>query len=145
MANGGQWDPISLPKRPGLYINFVERALAQIVGGPRGVVAVPVFEYTGGTIEAGKFMTIEGEQAANEAVGKANAKAITMALAGGAAEVLIYAVPTPFTDDYTSIRAAFEARPFNVFVYPNEITADEQEAAVAWTARNRKDGKHFTF
>lgn len=25
MANGGQWDKDSLPIRPGMYVNFVER------------------------------------------------------------------------------------------------------------------------
>lgn len=25
MTNGGQWDKNSLPKRPGVYVNFVER------------------------------------------------------------------------------------------------------------------------
>ncbi|PIC81030.1 phage tail sheath protein [Sporosarcina sp. P18a] len=149
MANGGQWDPISLPKRPGLYINFVERALAQIVGGPRGVVGMPIFEYTGGEIESGEFMTVEGEKAAILAVVKENASPAIRALARGAAEVLLYAVPAPQIPesdyDYAGIREAFEARPFNVFVYPGAVTSTEQESTRDWTARNRKDGKHFTY
>lgn len=139
----GTWDPISLPIRPGLYINFVEQALAQIAGGPRGVVAMPIFEYSGGEIEPGQFYTVTTEVEANEQVGANNAAPIIRALSGGAAEVLIYAVPDGDPIDYAAMRNAFEARPFNVFVYPNAVDAGEQDAALAWTQRNREEGKHF--
>ncbi|WP_060210504.1 phage tail sheath subtilisin-like domain-containing protein [Sporosarcina koreensis] len=148
MANGGQWDQTSLPIRPGLYLNFVEQALAQITGGPRGVVGLPIFKYDGGVIEAGKFYTVVNEKEAHEQVGAANAAPITRVLAGGAAEVLIYAVPpaqVPETSEYdfVALRDAYEARQFNVFVYPGAVDAAEQDSTVAWTARNRKEGKHF--
>ncbi|MET3658526.1 phage tail sheath subtilisin-like domain-containing protein [Sporosarcina psychrophila] len=142
MATGGQWDPISLPIRPGLYLNFVERALAQIAGGPRGVVGLPIFDYSGGELTAGSFYVVATEKEANEQVGKANAAPILRVLSGGAAEVLIYAVPEEV--DYAAMRDAFEARPFNVFVYPGEVDSVEQDATVAWVARNRKEGKHFS-
>lgn len=142
MATGGQWDPISLPIRPGLYLNFVERALAQIAGGPRGVVGLPIFDYTGGALTSGNFYVVATEKEANEQVGAANSAPILRALSGGAAEVLVYAVPEVV--DYAAVRDAFEARPFNVFVYPGEVEAGEQDATVAWVARNREEGKHFT-
>lgn len=148
MANGGQWDPISLPKRPGFYLNFVERALAQVVGGPRGVVGIPVFEYTGGEIEEGKFVTVESEKEAITAVGEDNAKQVIAALARGAAQVLIYAVPAKVAEadfDYAGIRDAFEARQFNVFVFPGAVSSSELDSTKDWVARNRKEGKHFTF
>lgn len=147
MANGGQWDPISLPIRPGLYINFVEQALAAIAGGPRGVVGLPVFEYTGGSIAEGEFYTVTTENEANEQVGAANAAPILRALSGGAAEVLIYAVAPKVLEadyDFAAVRDAFEARPFNVFVYPEAVSSTEQDASLAWVQRNRKEGKHFT-
>jgi len=146
MANGGQWDPISLPIRPGLYINFVEQALAQIAGGPRGVVAIPIFTF-GSKATAGEFYTFENEKQATDILGTANAKAVLRILQGGAAEVLAYAVPTnaDAVAQYADLRDAFEARPFNVFVYPGEVEASEQDATVAWVKRNRAEGKHFTF
>jgi len=149
MANGGQWDPISLPIRPGLYLNFIEKALAQIAGGPRGVVGIPIFNYTGGELTAGNFYIVETEKEAGEQVGADNASPILRVLSGGAAEVLIYAVPPAQIPeageyDYAALRDAFEARPFNVFVYPGEVEAGEQDATVTWVARNRKEGKHFT-
>lgn len=147
MANGGQWDPTSLPIRPGLYLNFVEAALAAIQGGPRGVVGIPVFEYTGGTAESGKFYTIEEEADAIALFGSNNAKQVLSILYGGAAEVLAYAVPTndDLTAQYVDIRDQFEARTFNVFVYPTAVTSSEQDATKAWTERNREEGKHFLF
>ena len=156
MANGGTWDPISLPIRPGLYLNFVEAALAAIAGGPRGVVGTPVYEYDGGTAESGKFYTIEDEDYAIELFGTNNAKQVLRILAGGAKEVLAYAVPDVATyngeDDaeklatqYIEMRDEFEARAFNVFVYPTEIAPLEVDATVAWTERNRKEGKHFMY
>lgn len=149
MANGGTWDPISLPIRPGLYLNFVEAALAAIAGGPRGVVGTPIYTYNG-TAEAGKFYTIEDEEQAVELFGTKNAKHILRILAGGAAEVLAYAVPELIIPEeeatqYIKLRDEFEARAFNVFVYPDAIAPLEVDATVAWTARNRKEGKHFMY
>ncbi|NYV67561.1 phage tail sheath subtilisin-like domain-containing protein [Bacillus sp. Gen3] len=143
MANGGSWDGTSLPIRPGLYINFVEAALAQITGGARGTVAMPLFEY--GSAPAGKFTTIENEKQATDLLGTQHNDAVLRVLQGGAKEVLVYTVPTN-TDaeqQYIDMRDAFEARPFNVFVYPGEVSATEQDATLAWCQRNRDEGKHF--
>lgn len=143
MATGGQWDPTSLPIRPGLYINFIEAALAQITGGARGVVAMPLFDY--GTAPAGKFTTIETEKQATDLLGTTNNDAVLRTLAGGAKEVLVYTVPTNADAEqmYIDMRDAFEARPFNVFVFPGEVSATEQDATLAWCKRNREEGKHF--
>lgn len=147
MANGGQWDPTALPKRPGLYINFQSAALANITSGARGIVGLPIFTYTGGTAESGKFYTIEGESDAIELVGSANATPIKRVLEGGAKEVLVYAVPTnaDATVQYADIRDQFEAQEFNVFVYPTVIDDAEQTATKSWVARNREEGKHFLY
>lgn len=143
MANGGSWDPISLPIRPGLYINFVEAALAAITGGPRGIVALPLFEY--GEAEPGKFFTFENEKQATDALGVAYNDAVLLALQGGAKEVLAYTVPTSEVaeEQYINMRDAFAARPFNVFVYPGEVSASEQDATLTWTKAHRAEGKHF--
>lgn len=143
-----QWDPTSLPVAPGLYINFVEAAIAQITGGARGVVGMPVFEYTGNAV-AGKFYVVDNEKDAVDFFGTAGAAPILRVLSGGAKEVLAYAV-APFVDpevdyDYVTIRDEYEARNFNVFVYPKDVPSTEQDAAKAWTTRNRDEGKHFLF
>ncbi len=145
---GGTWDPISLPVRPGLYINFVEAAAAQIKGGARGTVGLPLFNYSGA--EAGKFYTVEKEAEAIAWFGPESVGPIRLILQGGAKEVLVYTVPPEegggavTSATYTSIRDVFGSRPFNVFVYPEEIPADERKATQLWCKDNREDeGKHF--
>lgn len=141
---GGTWTGTEQKIRPGIYINFVEAAIAQITGGARGVVGMPIFNYAG-TAEAGKFYTIEDEKEAKEIFGSAGAEPILRVLSGGAKEVLAYAAPSAETPDYTTIRDEYEARDFNVFVYPEEVDPAEQDAARSWTIRNRNEGKHFLF
>ncbi|MBU5211072.1 phage tail sheath subtilisin-like domain-containing protein [Heyndrickxia oleronia] len=139
----GSWDPTSLPIRPGIYINFVEVALAQITGGARGIVGIPLFEY--GTAEAGKFYTFENEREATDVLGTQYNDVVIRALQGGAKEVLVYTVPTNADSEqqYIDMRDAFEARQFNVFVYADEVSATEQDNTLAWCKRNREEGKHF--
>ncbi|MGO4542693.1 phage tail sheath subtilisin-like domain-containing protein [Paenibacillus sp. 2TAB19] len=145
---GGTWDPISLPVRPGLYINFVEAAAAQIKGGARGVVALPLFEYEGTAI-AGQFYTVEKEIEAIQLFGADAVEPISLVLQGGAKEVLVYTVPAIAGDtvsaaEYAGIRDAFSTRQFNVFVYPELLSADERSAAQLWCKDSREDeGKHF--
>lgn len=144
MAISGQWGTNPLPKRPGLYINFVERANFQVMGGARGIVGMPIFEYEGGSIEEGKFATITSKEEAVKAVGLVNAKQVLAVLSRGAAEVLVYAVPK-ITEEYTALRDEFEARRFSVFVYPGAVSSLEQEATKNWVKRNREEGKHFGY
>lgn len=145
-----QWDPTALPIRPGLYTNFVQAAIAQITGGARGVVAIPLKKHAGQAV-AKKFYTIEREGDAILLFGQANIQSVVLALAGGAKEVLVYTMPeidgTTVTEEiaYTEAREAFEARPFNVFVYDGEISATQQDATVVWRKRNETEKKHFFF
>ena len=140
-----QWDPTSLPIRPGLYVNFKEAAIAQITGGARGTVAIPLKTYDG-TAVAKSFYTVENESDAVELFGIDNIQSVKLALQGGAKEVLVYTMPSsPLAEDYIAMRDAFEARPFNAFVFDNEHDATEQDNTLTWVARNRTEKKHFMF
>ncbi|WP_239613939.1 phage tail sheath subtilisin-like domain-containing protein [Cohnella mopanensis] len=140
---GGSWDGTSLPIQPGLYINFVQAAAAQIRGGARGTVAIPLLTYAN-TATAKTFYTVETEKQAVDLFGAANIQSILFALQGGAKEVLVYTMPdTPATKDYTDMRDAFDARPFNVFVFDGEFSAVQQAATKTWVVANRNAGKHF--
>lgn len=140
-----QWDTTAEPIRPGLYINFVKAAVAQIGGGARGIVAIPLSNYNGDA-EVGKFYTIENEQEAVELFGIDNIQSIKFALQGGAKEVLVYTAPSEIlAEDYIAIRDAFEARQFNVFVYDGEVLEEEQANTLTWLERCRKEKKHFFF
>ncbi len=146
-----QWDPSNLPVRPGLYINFVEAASAQITGGARGIVAIPLKAYAGGTAEAKKFYTVTNETDAAALFGADNIQSIKLALAGGAQEVLVYTLPeidgTTVTEEaaYSEARENFEAYPFNVFVYDGEVSATQQTEAVTWLQSNLAERKLFMF
>lgn len=140
-----QWDPTALPIRPGLYINFREAAIAQITGGARGTVAIPLKTYSG-QATAKTFYTIEKEGEALLLFGQDNIQSIKFALQGGAKEVLVYTMPTsPSPADYVEMRESFEARPFNVFVFDAEHDETEQDNTLTWVQRNREEKKHFTF
>lgn len=140
---GGSWDPTALPTRPGLYMNFVRAATAQISGGARGVVAIPLLAYAN-TASEKTFYSVESEADAVALFGAANVKSILLALQGGAKEVLVYTMPaTPDTDDYVAMRDGFDARLFNVFVFDGEYSVSEQAATKSWVAANRDEGKHF--
>lgn len=142
--SGGSWSPSALPIRPGLYTNFVTAAIAQINGGARGTVAIPLKSFTGGTASAKTFYTVTTESAAAALFGAANIQSIKLALQGGAKEVLVYTMPaSPTTQDYADMRVALDARLFNVFVFDGEVVAAEQDAVKTWVAANRTDGKHF--
>lgn len=144
---GGSWDPTSSQIRAGLYINFVNAALAQIQGGSRGVVALPLNVYTGGTATAKQFFTVEGEKQASELFGVANIAPLKRIFSGGAKEVLVYTMPvfnaTTTVQDHVDMRNGFSARHFNVFVYDGEVTAVEQDNALTWMKANKSEGKHF--
>ena len=140
---GGSWDSSSLPIRPGLYANFVESAVAQISGGDRGTVAIPLKTYSG-TAVAKNFYTVTNEADAGTLFGSANIQPVKFALQAGAKEVLVYTLPpSPVTQDFADMRAAFDTRPFNVFSYVDEVTATEQDSALAWVQGNKNEGKHF--
>jgi len=139
-----QWDPTNLPIRPGLYVNFEEAAIAQINGGDRGIVAMPLFTYTGGSATAKQFYTVENEADAVTLFGSANVQPIKFALQAGAAEVLVYTMPaTPADADFVTMRNAFEARPFNVFVYPKGAADAQEDSTLTWCKTNAGEGKHF--
>lgn len=140
---GAQWDPTALPTLPGIYINFKEAAAALITGGARGTVAIPLLKYT--TKAAAKtFYTVSTEKEASDQFGLSNIKSILLALQGGAKDVLVYTMPsTPTEQDYVDMRAAFDTRPFNVFVFDSEYNVDQQAATKTWVQKNREEGKHF--
>ncbi|WP_028553149.1 phage tail sheath subtilisin-like domain-containing protein [Paenibacillus sp. UNC451MF] len=141
---GGSWDITSLPVRPGLYINFKEAATAQISGGARGIVAIPLTSFKEGTAVAKTFYTVSNETEALKLFGTDHIQSIRFALQGGAKYILVYTLPDSATAaDYAEMRTAFDTRPFNVFVFDGEYSSEEQAALKAWVAANRDEGKHF--
>jgi hypothetical protein len=145
----GNWDVNNPPKTPGLYINFVETAKEKIVGGTRGIVAIPLKTFSG-TAVADKVYEIDNENAAIELFGADNTQSIKFALQGGASKVLVYTLATidatngpTEAEVYNKARAAFDARPFDVFVFDGEMIPQHDETLV-WVKAQREIGKHFS-
>ena len=145
---GGTWTAGTKEIIPGIYTNVVDAATAAITGGQRGVVAIPIFEHAG-TAEDGKFYVISDINEAKPLFGSANVGAIELALSGGSKNVLAYAVPAkePEGDyDYDAILSEFTTQQFNVFVYPAEQAATEEDKTKAWVVSCRnEEGKQFTY
>lgn len=139
----GTWDGIEQKVLPGIYYKLDEAAAA-ITGGERGVVAIPVFKFTG-SAKDNTFYTVESEKEAVDLFGADGAKPVVAVLAGGSMNALVYTAKTldSAEPDYVTVRDVYEARDFNMFVYPSEVKAAEQDAFVAWLKRNREEGKHF--
>lgn len=137
-----QWDPSALPTRPGLYVNFKDAALAQIAGGARGTVAMPLHGHTGTAVD-GNFYEVENLNQANELFGAGNVDSISLAFQGGANKVLVYAVPD--VADYDEMREAFEAYQFNVFVWDAQAPAGEDALTQTWLEQNVEDKKLFLY
>lgn len=140
-----QWDPTALPVRPGLYINFKNAAIAQITGGERGIVGMPLHTYSG-TAVVDKFYTIEDEAQALELFGLDNIDPIKLVLQGGAKQVLVYTVPsTPTAATYITMREQFEARDFNIFVWDIEPPETEDANIKTWIEQNIEEKKLFMY
>lgn len=137
--------------RPGLYLTFIEKAVEQISGGARGIVALPLKTYEKVNAKERTFYTVKTEADAIDKFGEANIASIRRALLGGASEVLVYTLPTidgiELTEAaaYDTAREQFETHPFHVFVLDGEVSAAEQDATKAWLQEKRDEGKHFFF
>lgn len=140
-----QWDPTALPVRPGLYTNFKNAAIAQITGGERGIVAMPLHTFSGIAV-ADSFYTVEDEAQALELFGLANIGPVKLVLQGGAKQVLVYTVPsTPTSATYITMREKFEAYDFNIFVWDIEPPTDEDANIKTWVEQNIEEKKLFMY
>lgn len=148
----GIWNNTSSNTLPGLYIRFVDAAKKNVQQLDRtGTIAIPVVNYAGGTAVAEKFYEVKDVATAETLFGAANVQAIKLALNHGAEKVLAYTVPaigtapapTTEKEQYDLVRAAFDTRPFDGFVYDVEVSASEQDECIKWIDKSRSEGKHF--
>lgn len=140
-----QWDPTALPVRPGLYTNFKNAAVAQIIGGERGIVAMPLHTFSG-TAVADTFYPVEDEDQALKLFGEENIVSIKLILQAGAKQVLVYTVPsTPTAATYITMREKFEAYDFNIFVWDIEAPDTENANTKTWIEQNIQEKKLFMY
>ena len=143
-GGGGTWEATSLPIRPGLYINFVDKAIESIRGGARGVVSMILTDYNG---EAGdeKVYTVESVTEAQDLFGEDNINPIRLALSGGAQKVIVFTKDTEGAEamNLDDVLDELETYVFNVFVYPGLTEESDKTTIKDWVADKREEGKHF--
>lgn len=143
---GGSWTPFTSKTSPGIFINFQNKATAQIQGGAQGIVGFPIKAFAGGTASVKTFYEVTTEAQASALFGSSNIANFKRILQGGASKVVVYTLPvSPTAQDYTDMRAAFDGRYFNVFCYDGPIASGEQTNTKTWVNANRNLGKHFSY
>jgi len=135
--------------RPGLYVRFIEKAIAAIGVGARAKVATVKTTFTGGTAQSGTVYRVTNMEQANALFGEANTKDIQYILVGGASEVVVAAksptapAVTVTTGEYTTALQSLETYEFHIFV-PEPGSADSFAATIdTWLKTSKTEGKSF--
>ena len=141
---GGTFPASTEGQRPGLYVRFVEQALASIGVGARSKVAILKSSISGGTATVDKVYRITGTDQAKTLFGASNIKDITNIFLGGASEVVVATISA--LADSAALTAAFnklETYEFHVFVTPQGASTLIENSAFSWMKDCRLNGKNF--
>lgn len=144
VKNGGSFTKTP-GDRPGLYVRFVEKALAAASVGARGKVAIVKTKFSGEAVQD-KVYRITDMEEAYRLFGEANAADINYILLGGATEVVVSTV-TPAAgaltaEEYAKALKALDTYEFHIYV--GEPGNSSQNAAVlTWLKTSKTEGKSF--
>jgi hypothetical protein len=142
VVNGGTF-PQDPGQRPGLYVRFIERAIATIGTGSRSKVGTLKATFDG-TAEAAKVYRVTSLGQATDLFGESNVTDITNIFKGGASEIVVYTLPDlADTVAYTAGLEVLETYEFHVFAVPVVATTVESEAIFAWAQTAQANGKNF--
>lgn len=129
-------------QRPGLYVRFIDRAIAAISSGARSKVATVKTVFTG-TAESGEVYRIRNMEQANELFGAANAKDIEMNFVGGASEVIVAVADASATKDVIDkALQRLETYEFHVFVVQPGVEV-MAASTFTWLKTCKENGKSF--
>jgi hypothetical protein len=133
--------------RPGLYVRFIEKAIAAIGVGARAKVAIVKTKFTGEAVQD-KVYKITNMEDAYKLFGEENVKDINYILLGGASEVVV-ATQSPATEgqplsaaEYTEALNLLETYEFHIFVAEPGL-AVENGAVATWLQTSKGEGKSF--
>jgi Phage tail sheath C-terminal domain/Phage tail sheath protein subtilisin-like domain len=142
VKTGGTFTTGQDGQRPGLYVRFIEKAIAAIGLGARSKVATIKKVYAGDA-EMNKVYRVTGMAQAIKLFGAENVKDIEYFFIGGASEVVVATSNT--TGDAAAVTETLnvlETYDFHVFcVQPGY--EDLEDAAFTWTVTARNNGKNF--
>lgn len=133
-------------QRPGLYVRFVEKAIAAISTGARSKVATVklAWDKSGGRAEDGKVYRITNMTEAEILFGANYVEDIRYMLIGGASEVVVSVIDVSAkTPDYTGALQRLETYEFHVFVLPPDFTNELDTEAYTWLKTCRGNGINF--
>lgn len=133
-------------QRPGLYVRFVEKAIAAISTGARSKVATVklVWDTTNGMAEDGKVYRVKNMTEARALFGADYVDDIRYMLIGGASEVIISVIDgSAQTPDYTGALQRLETYEFHVFVLPPGFPDELDTEAYTWLKTCRANGMSF--
>jgi hypothetical protein len=136
--------------RPGLYVRFIDAAIAAIAVGSRSKVATVKSEWdtSGGTAENGKVYRIKTMKEANDLFGSAHTECIRQIINGGASEVVVATAVKDTLNDgeflWADTLALLETYTFHVLVPSSCVADDIQPEMFTFLKSCRTFGKVFT-
>lgn len=132
--------------RPGLYVRFVEKAIAAISAGSRSKVATVKYEFTGGTAVEDKVYRITNMEQATGLFGVSNIEDIRLFLIGGASEIVVSTIKLaviPADTNWNKALQALETYDFHVFALPFASSTELDATAFTWLKTCRTNGMNF--
>lgn len=141
VQNGGAFQK-SAGDRPGLYVRFIQAAIAAIGIGARSKVGIVKKNFSGGTAAAGQVYNITDQASAEALFGVDNVEDIKYILIGGASEIIV--ATTAATDEagYSATLQVLETYDFDIFVA--EPGSEVHNTSInTWLQTNKSNGKLF--
>lgn len=144
IKTGGIFTPPKKGDRPGLYVRFIQKAIAAIGTGARSKVGTIKTNITGGTAAPSKVYRVKNTAEAGDLFGTANVADIGYMFMGGASEVVVVTTTaTPDTVAYQKALQQLETQEFHVFACPPGAADTLRTEVYTWTKANRDEGKNF--
>lgn len=133
---------------PGLYVRFIQKAIAAISVGSRSKVATLKFTWdtAGGTAVANKVYRVTNLADAQTLFGATYVDDIKNMIIGGASEVVVTTVTEASPETGTNWTAALqmlETYQFHVYVNPPSAPSDLVSDAYTWVKSAKTDGLNF--
>ncbi|HLO11479.1 MAG TPA: phage tail sheath C-terminal domain-containing protein [Pseudoneobacillus sp.] len=130
-------------QRPGLYVRFIDRAIAAIAAGSRSKVATVKTVFNGGTAADGKVYRVTNMEQAYGLFGADNCKDIQYLFIGGASEVVVVATSAVDSAGYSGALQKLESYEFHVFVAPPNSAATLDSEIYTWLKTAKTNGLNF--
>ncbi|WP_164931365.1 phage tail sheath C-terminal domain-containing protein [Longirhabdus pacifica] len=147
---GGTWDPTKeLPIRPGVYMRLIDAADEQIIGGVRGIVAMPFVNYTNAQPNV-VYEFSSGRDVSQQFGNNSALNPVRLALRGGAKKVIAYAARNSILGSQAQIDEMMDtlaSRDPDVFVFPDAMWTEGfvRNRILSHLKKHRENGSYYIF